>query len=164
MLWPVLRFVFYSFLRFSRCAISDPYFIVRFPFAAFVMRSGDDIAELIAEANAAERDRLEDKVEQLEQQRREIVQEYERARDALVAELRPVQRRVDNRSRSAETGDVVERQQRLEEELREVRQRFRRERQEVERRIAETRDELARVAEADGQVQELVERLGNRGE
>lgn len=123
------------------------------------MRSGDDISELIAEANAAERDRLEDKVERLEQQRREIVQEYERARDALVAELRPVQRRVDNRSRSAETGDVVERQQRLEEELREVRRRFRRERQEVEREIAEVQDELARMAEAETQVSKLAEEL-----
>lgn len=77
--------------------------------------------------------------------------------------LRPLRRRVEKRSQSAEVGEMVERQQALESELREVRRRFRQERQEVEREIAEMQDELARIEESETQVQELVEELGKRG-
>lgn len=53
---------------------------------------------------------------------------------------------MEKRSQSAEVGEVVERQQALESELREVRRRFR---QEVEREIAEIQDELARIEESE---------------
>ena len=125
------------------------------------MRGGDlDIQELIAEANAAERERLEEKVERLEVQRRELVQEYELTRDAVIEELRPLRRWVENRQTPVmDDRERVAEQRRLEEELREVRRRFRRERQELERELVEARDELARVEEADAQVVELVEEL-----
>lgn len=65
----------------------------------------------------------------MEAQRRELVQEYELTRDAVIEELRPFRRWVENRQTPiVDDRERVAEQRRLEEELREVRRRFRRER------------------------------------
>lgn len=117
-----------------------------------------EVEELVAEANAGEKDRLDEKIKRLEEQRRELVQEYEATREAIVEELRPLRRWVDNRKQPVmdDTGRVEERH-RLEADLREARQRFRRERQELDREIAEVRNALRRLEESEAQVRELLE-------
>ena len=116
-----------------------------------------ELEELIAEANEAERQRLQSRIARLEDQLQEVTDEYEAARDRLVEDLRPLRRRVENRERSAVDSSAVNRRRDLEGELREVRSRFRRERQELERELVDTREELDRVCEADVRVEELLE-------
>lgn len=79
------------------------------------MRGGEtDIQELIAEANTEERGRIEDHIDLLEDQRRELVVEYEAMRDAIVEELRPLRRWVANRQspNAAEGQRAVEQRRR----------------------------------------------------
>lgn len=117
-----------------------------------------EVEDLVAEANAGEKDRLDDKIKRLEEQRRELVQEYEATRDAIVEELRPLRRWVENRQQPVmDDRGRVEEQRRLEADLREARQRFRQERQELDREIAEVRDALRRLEESEEQVQEFLE-------
>ena len=118
-----------------------------------------ELEELIAEANEAERQRLQSRIARLEDQLQAVTDEYEAARDRLVEDLRPLRRRVENRERSAVDSSAVNRRRDLEGELREVRMRFRRERQELERELVDVREELDRVCEADMRVEELLSEL-----
>jgi DNA repair exonuclease SbcCD ATPase subunit len=118
-----------------------------------------ELEELIAEANEAERQRLQNRIARLEDQLQEVTDEYEAARDRLVEDLRPLRRRVENRERSAVDSSAVNRRRDLEGELREVRSRFRRERQELERELVDAREVLDRVCEADMRVEKLMEEI-----
>ena len=115
-----------------------------------------ELEELIAEANEAERQRLQSRIARLEDQLQEVTDEYEAARDRLVEDLRPLRRRVENRERSATDSSAVNRRRNLEGE---VRTRFQRERQELERELVDVREELDRVCEADMRVEELLSEL-----